>query len=122
MHKFGHTTLNQYPVRKKMEVKRVSLNANHQGHDHKSLPYEWRFSQKTQTKIANKVEAGNYPISVGLSSYERKMLKNYNINVGNTFKAVVAGKQLTIKKTSGGLYIEEDNGVQVASVSQDHVM
>jgi len=122
IHDFGNSAIPQIPVRKTMEVKKVSMNPQHQGHDHSALPYEWYFSKKTQSKIANKVEDGNFPIVVGLSSHERKMLKKYDINVGNTFKARVMGKQLNIKKTSGGLFIEEDNGVQVASISQEEVM
>ncbi len=122
IHKFGHTTLTQIPVRKTMEVEKISLTPKHHGHNHTDLPYEWQFSKKTQAKMVKKIQKGDFPIVVGLSSHERKTLKKYDIDVGNTFKARVAGKQLTIKKTSGGLFIEKENGVQVASMHQGHSM
>jgi hypothetical protein len=50
------------------------------------------------------------------------MLKKYDINIGNTFNAQVAGKQLNIRKTSGGLFVEEEKGVQVASIAQEEAM
>jgi len=122
IHEFGHSAVPQIPVQKTMELKKVSMGSRHQGHDHTVLPYQWVFSRKTQSKISEKVTSGNFPIIVGLSSHERKTLKKYGINVGNTFNARVAGKQLNIKKTSGGLIVDEEKGVQVASMTQEEVM
>jgi hypothetical protein len=122
VHRFSNTAVPQIPVQKAMEIKKVSMNSHHQGHDHTALPYQWIFSKKTQSKISEKVASENFPIAVGLSSHERKMLKKYDINVGNTFKAVVGGKPLNIKKTSGGLFVEEEKGVQVASIAQEEAM
>jgi hypothetical protein len=121
VHEFSNTAVPQIPIKKAMEVKKVSMNS-HQGHDHTALPYQWVFSRKTQSKISEKVVSKKFPIVVGLSSHERKMLKKYGINNGNTFNARVSGKQLNIKKTSGGLFIEEKMGVQVASMNQKEAM
>lgn len=122
VHDFSNTAIPQIPVQKTVEVNRVSMKSHHQGHDHSALPYQWVFSRKTQSKISEKVISDNFPIVVGLSSHERKMLKKYKINIGNTFNARVAGKQLNIRKTSGGLFIEEEKGVQVASMIQEEAM
>ena len=116
---FKYVRTASYPA---MGIKKISLNHNHHGHDHAALPYEWIFSKKTQSKVVQKVEAGNFPIVVGLSSHERKMLKKYEINVGNTVEARIVGKQLSIKKTSGGLFIQEEKVLQVASISQKEAM
>ncbi len=121
-HKFNPVAVPQIPVRKTMEVKKVFMGFQHKGHDHATLPYEWYFSKKTQSKIANKVRTESFPIVVGLSFHERKTLKKYDIQTGNTFKAAVAGKLLTIQKTSGGLFIQEEKRVQVASMSHSDAM
>ena len=50
----------QIPVRKsidmKMNIKKISTNFHHTGHDHSELPYEWYFSKKTQQKLINKIK------------------------------------------------------------------
>lgn len=122
VHEFSNTTVPQMPIQKTIEIKKVSMNSQHQGHDHTALPYEWIFSRKTKAKISEKIDSENFPIVIGLSSHERKMLKKYGIKIGNTFNARLAGKQLSIKKTSGGLFVEEEKGIQVAAMTQEEAM
>jgi hypothetical protein len=110
-------SLQEIPIRDMNTVSKVSMTS-HSGHDHKVLNKAWTFAPKTAAKISKKVEKGNYPALVGLSAHERKVLDAYNIKVGNTLKTRVSGEYLTVTRTSGGLMIDQDINLEVASANQ----
>lgn len=115
------TYVPEIPVRNLGSISRISTNAVHSGHDHKILNKEWTFSSKTESKIARRIQGQSYPVFVGLTSIERKAMEAYGIRNGNVFKTQVAGQDLLVKRSSGGMKIDM-NSVEVASLDQAGAM
>ena len=90
----------------------------HSNHDHSSLPLNWTFIKGTADKMASTLNSGGKTKIKGLSKFEQKKLAHYGIKVGNSFKSVIAGKPVEIKKTSLGIEIEQTSPVSLASAWQ----
>lgn len=74
------------------------------GHDHATIPVDWKFDSAVEAKIVQNTSRGNR--SVGLSVFEQNALSRYGIEVGNTFKTTVKNRTLEITRTSSGLRVE----------------
>ena len=114
-------TLPEFPIRNMNWVSKIAL-ISHSGHDHQILAKGWIFAPKTADKIKNKVMQGSYPVSVGLSSHGKKVMGAYGIRIGNSFKSKMAGIDITVMRTSGGLLIERDSSPKVASSNETGAM
>lgn len=90
----------------------------HSQHDHSDLPLNWTFAKGTAEKMAMTMEIENNTKIKGLSKFEQKKLNHYGIKVGNTFKSVIAGEPVKIKRTTLGVEIEKTDPVSLASAWQ----
>lgn len=94
------------PIRKISKINKVSGQVlSHVGHDHNRLPVEWVFGPTTNSKIVKHMFEGKGNISVGLTSLEQKLLKAYEIKVGNQFHLSISGHSFLVERTSSGLNI-----------------
>ncbi|MDH5459324.1 MAG: hypothetical protein OEY26_11490 [Nitrospinota bacterium] len=95
----------QLPIRNLNWISRISTgSANHSGHDHSMLPYEWSFGEATQNRIAQRLGSKEV-VFVGLNRFEQNLLNDYHIKVGNQFHTVINGQTTMAERTSGGLKI-----------------
>ena len=87
----------------------------HSQHDHSSLPLNWTFVKGTAEKVAMTLDSEHNTKNKGLSKFEQKKLAHYGIKVGNSFKSVIAGEAVQIKRTTAGIEIEKTSPVNLAS-------
>jgi len=110
----------QVPIKKSNIFSQASVShKSHMGHDHANLPYEWTFSLATQGKILKGMIRNDDNILVGLNAFELSLLKEYDIQTGNTFQTTMKGHKFLIEKTSAGIKVIKHIDVQsVAMVPQ----
>jgi hypothetical protein len=109
----------QLPIRALNWTSRVSTgSANHSGHDHSMLPYEWSFGESTQNRIAQRLGSEEV-VFVGLTKFEQKLLNDYHIKVGNQFHTVINGQTTMAERTSGGLKIMGLSSNEVAQMNSN---
>jgi hypothetical protein len=97
---------NQVPIKENNRVSNASINhKSHVGHDHGHLPYEWIFNVDTQKKIAQRMAQNKKDIFVGLNQFEQSLLKEYDINPGNTFETTIAGHKFMVEKATSGVRV-----------------
>ena len=118
----GMTYVPEVPMRDSNIISKISTNAAHSGHDHKILSKEWIFPSKAEAKIARSIQNGKYPVTVGLSSIERKAMEAYGIKNGNIFRAQVAGQDLMVKRSSSGIRVNKASTLEVASLNESGAM
>jgi hypothetical protein len=90
----------------------------HSNHDHSDLPLNWTFAKGTAEKVAMALDSRHNAKIKGLSKFEQKKLAHYGIRVGNTFKSVIAGEPVQIKRTTLGIEVEKTSPVSFASAWQ----
>ena len=96
----------QVPIKESNRVSNASMNhKSHVGHDHANLPYEWTFNVKTQKKIVNTMAQNKKDIYVGLNQFEQSLLKEYDINPGNTFQTTIASHKFLVEKATSGIKV-----------------
>ena len=110
--------IQEIPIRRSNAISKISTNPSHSAHDHKILNKEWTFSSKTETKIARRIQSGSYPVSVGLTSNERKAMESYGIKNGNIFTAKIAGQNFVITRSSSGVTIDEAFKLEAAFLNK----
>ncbi len=111
------TVNEQLPIRTLNWISRISTgSANHSGHDHSRLPYEWSFGESTQNRISQRLGSEEV-VFVGLNRFEQKLLKDYNIKIGNKFHTVINGQTTMAERTSGGLRIMGLSNNEVAQMN-----
>jgi len=94
------------PIRNISSVSKVSTQElSHAGHQHSRLPVEWKFGNSTNEKIVRHMYEGKGNLLVGLTHLEQKLLKAYEIKVGNLFHLSISGHSFLVKRTSSGLNI-----------------
>tara|TARA_B100000686_G_scaffold344472_1_gene427148 strand:- start:699 stop:1385 length:687 start_codon:yes stop_codon:yes gene_type:complete len=116
------THISEVPFRRSNAVSKVSMNRSHSGHDHKILNKEWMFTSKTEAKIDRNIQKASYPIFVGLSSHQRNAMEAYGIKTGNLFRTQIAGQDLLVTRSSGGIMIEKASSIEVASLNNAGAM
>ena len=109
----------QLPIRALNRISKISTgSANHSGHDHSMLPYEWSFGDATQNRIADRMDSKGV-VFVGLTKFEQKLLNNYHIKIANQFHTVINGQTTMAERTSGGLKVMGLSNGDVAQMSSD---
>jgi len=106
------------PIRNISKINKISGQVlSHVGHDHNRLPVEWVFGSTTNSKIVRHMFEGKGNIFVGLTSVEQKLMKEYEIKVGNQFHLSISGHSFLVERTSSGLNIinhVENDGIAKA--------
>ena len=112
----------QVPIKKTNTFSKVSMNhKSHAGHDHAHLPNEWTFGMVTQNKIVRGIVQNEKNVLVGLNAFEQSLLREYDIQPGNTFQTTIAGHQFLIEKTSSGIKVVSHADAQsVAMAPHNH--
>ena len=112
----------QVPIKKTNMFSKVSMNQkSHTGHDHAHLPYEWTFGLGTQEKIVRGMVQNEENVLVGLNAFEQSLLREYDIQPGNTFQTTIAGHPFLIEKTSSGIKVVSHTETQnVAMAPHNH--
>jgi hypothetical protein len=112
----------QVPIKKTNLFSKISMtHKSHTGHDHAHLPYEWTFGLSTQDKIVRGIVQNEENILVGLNAFEQSLLREYDIQPGNTFHTTIAGHPFLIEKTSSGIKVINHTDVKnVATVTHNH--
>jgi len=112
----------QIPIKKANMFSKASMNQkSHTGHDHANLPYEWTFGLGTQNKIVRGMVQNEENILVGLNAFEQSLLREYDIQPGNTFQTTIVGHQFLIEKTSSGIKVVSHTDAQsVAMAPHNH--
>ena len=94
------------PIRNVSLISNISLKKpGHIGHNHGRLPLEWVFGDSTNSKIVKHMFQGKNNLSVGLTRLEKRLLKEYEIKIGNKFEIFISGHSFLVKRTSTGLTI-----------------
>ncbi len=91
---------------------------SHSAHDHSNLSLNWIFAKGTAEKVAMTLNSAHNTKVKDLSKFEQKKLDHYEIKVGNTFKSVIAGKPVQMKRTTTGIEIDKADQVSLASAWQ----
>ncbi|MFT4579807.1 MAG: hypothetical protein ACI9UO_002655, partial [Nitrospinales bacterium] len=112
----------QIPIKKTNMFSKVSMNQkSHMGHDHAHLPYEWTFGLGTQDKIVRGMVQNEENVLVGLNAFEQSLLREYDIQPGNTFQTTIAGHPFLIEKTTSGIKVVDHADAQnVAMAPHNH--
>lgn len=112
------------PVTDRYQVVPSSFSAmTHPGHHHHHLNRGWLFDTKIAVKIKRHLSKNSFPIQVGLSKTEQKIVDRYEIQTGNSFIATISGEDYLVKRTSSGLQIMkkmmEDAPIAATSASPE---
>ncbi len=108
------------PINKISTVSKISTQKPfHAGHDHKFLPVEWMFGEKTNSKIVKHLFSGKDNLSVGLTRLEQKLLNEYEIKTGNQFHLSISGHSFLVERTSSGLIVL--NHVEGANLAKNEL-
>ncbi len=87
----------------------------HSNHDHSTVPFKWKFSEKLNSKIERDLNSSKPSGVVGLNPIEQKKFDHYEINVGNKFKARVRNVDVIFERTSAGLKIVDASKAELTT-------